>query len=311
MIIYGQGAIRCHPFVRDVMESAAARDLARFDRAFSGHIGFVLSNVVRAIVLGVTGGRPARPVAGVAGPYLGHLSRLSAAFVVVSDAAMAMLGGDLKRREKISGRLADALAWMYLASATVKHYWDEGQPEGDVPFLRWSCTLAIHHVQEALRGVLDNLPSRPAASLLRPIVFPLGARHRPPDDALGGALARALLDDREERRRLTRDIFIPAAEEPGLGHLEWALAKAAAAHAVEEKLKGAVRAGRLPRETGDALVHAAFEAGVLTAEERECLSEAAAAREESIRVDAFPGGPVEPPARPSMEPVTGLAPARA
>jgi acyl-CoA dehydrogenase len=121
MIIYGQGALRCHPYVREEMSAAAAGDLARFDRAFFGHVGSVVRNAVRALLLGLTDGRLARPTrAGSLGPILGRLSRLSAAFALVSDVAMATLGGQLKRREKISGRLADVLAWLYLASAAAK-----------------------------------------------------------------------------------------------------------------------------------------------------------------------------------------------
>jgi acyl-CoA dehydrogenase len=180
MIIYGQGAIRCHPYVREEIRALAAGDLAWFDRAVVGHLGFVVANAARAFLLGLTGARLARPqVPGPLAPHLRRLSRMSAAFALVSDAAMITLGGHLKRREKLSGRLADALAWLYLASASVKRFWDEGQPERDRPVLDWVCRHALYQIQSALGGLLDNLPNRLAARVLRWIVFPLGPATAP------------------------------------------------------------------------------------------------------------------------------------
>jgi len=288
MIIYGQGAIRCHPHVREEMKALADGDLARFDRAFFGHIGSVLTNTARAFLLGLTGARLARsPVRGPLARFLRQLSRMSTAFALVSDAAMATLGGQLKRREKLSGRLADALAWLYLASASAKRFWDEGQSERDRPLLEWVGRHALHQIQDALCGILDNLPNRFAARALRWVVFPLGARYRPPSDALGAQVARALLEDREERLRLTRDIYVPPPHEPGLGRLEAALDKVVEALAVEAKIRDALRAGRIDRAPGDALVELAREAAVITEEDCQLIRAADAARDEAIQVDAF------------------------
>jgi acyl-CoA dehydrogenase len=148
---------------------------------------------------------------------------MSAAFAVISDAAMATLGGKLKRREKITGRLADALAWMYLATAALKRYVDDGKPSRDLPFVHWGCAHALHQIQTAMTGILDNLPSRPVTWLLRPLLFPLGARYRPPSDRVGSAVARGLLEDRVARLALTADIYVPSSNEAGLGRLEAAL----------------------------------------------------------------------------------------
>jgi len=270
------------------MKALAEGDLARFDRAFFGHIGFVLTNAARAFLLGLTGARLARPpVPGPLAHHLRQLSRMSAAFALVSDAAMATLGGHLKRREKLSGRLADALAWLYLASASVKKFWDEEQPERDRPFLEWVCRHALYQIQAAFGGLLDNLPNRLAARVLRWIVFPLGACYRPPSDALGAQVARALLEDREERLLLTRDIYVPPPDEPGLGRLEAALDKVVEALAVEAMIRDAVRAGRIDRAPGDALVELALEAGVITEQDRRRVRVADEARDEVIQVDAF------------------------
>ncbi len=228
--------------------------------------------------------------------YLQRLTRFSAAFTLISDAAMGTLGAQLKRREKITGRLADALAWLYLGSAAVKRFSDDGKLDRDVPFVQWSAEHALHNIQTALAGVLDNLPNRPVAWLLRPLIFPLGKREKTPNDRLGASVARSLLEDNEVRRRLTADIYIPGPEEPGLGRLEAALSKAVDALAVETKIRDAVRAGLLDCVPGDLQVECALAAGVITEAEREKLKDADEARDEAIQVDAFDPAELQPSA---------------
>ena len=298
LIIFGQGAIRCHPYVRAEMESVASRDLARFDRAFFAHMGFIASNAVRCFAHALTGSRLARPsVPGPAGDYLARFTRMSAAFALVSDAAMATLGGQLKRREKISGRLADALAWLYLGSATVKKYWDDGRVEADLPFLRWGCEKALFEIETALVGVLENLPNRAAAWALGAAIFPLGSHREPPSDQVGAAVARALLDGREERLRLTRDIYIPPPGDPGLGRLEVALGKVVAAAPAQEKIKSAIRARNLERDPEETLLERAVASGVIGKAEGCLIREAEAARDDTIQVDEFDSRVVTPAPR--------------
>lgn len=289
MVVYGQGAIRCHPFALEEMEAVAGDDLERFDRAFFGHLGFVASAAARSLLLGLTRGYLERnaPARGLTRRTCQRLSRASAAFALVSDAAMATLGGRLKRREKITGRLADALAWLYIASATVKRFRDAGEPEGERSFAAWACEHALAEIDGALAGVLRNLPARPVAWLLAPLVFPWGRRDRGPDDAMGSDAARSLLEHESAREALTSGIFVPPPEEVGLGRLEAALEKAKPALAVEARLRRAVAEGKLDRAPGDALVAAALAAGVLTREDADRLASAQDARDEAIRVDAF------------------------
>jgi acyl-CoA dehydrogenase len=289
MIIYGQGAIRCHPLALEEMHAVEEDDLERFDRAFFGHLGFVATTAVRSLLLGLSRGHLERnvPKDGFARRVCQRLSRASAAFALVSDAAMATLGGRLKRREKITGRLADALAWMYLASAAVERFHDDGEPDGQRPFAEWACEHALAEIDRALTGVLRNLPARPVAWLLTPLVFPLARRERGPSDALGSEVARALLEDAPARESLTTGIFLPPAEEAGLGRLEAALRKAKPALAVEAKLRRAVAEGRIDRAPGDGLAAAGLAAGVVTREEVAQVEAAAELREEAVRVDAF------------------------
>jgi len=288
MIVYGQGAIRCHPFVQKEIEAVAANDLVAFDRALFGHVNLFVTRSVRAMLLALSGSRLAG-VPGVADTrrYYQHLSRFSAAFAILSDVAMGTLGGSLKRREKLSGRLADALAYLYLASATLKRYHDGPKARPDFALARWATELCLHRIQEALLGVLDNLPARGIGTLMRLVIFPLGARFRPPSDRLGSEVARDILEDREARRTLTEDVFVPPPDEPGLGALEAALDKAVRALPIETKLRDAVRAGRLDRAPGYLLDDLGVAAGVISGAEYELLNDARDARDEVIAVDAF------------------------
>ena len=287
MIVYGQGAIRCHPWVPKLIDAIAANDLSKLDRATFGYINFVFTRGVRALVLGLTGSRLASvPIDTELKRYYQQLTRFASAFAFVSDMCMATLGGSLKRHEKISGRLADALAWQYLAAAALKRYHDETKLASNYDLARWSAATALYRTQEALRGVLDNL-SGPLAVLARCLVFPLGAHLRRPSDLLGQRAARAILEDREARINLTQDIYVPGPNEPGLGELEAALDKAVRAIPVETKLRDAVRAGRLERAPKDQLDELGLAAGVITQAEYDTLADAQAARDAVVEVDAF------------------------
>lgn len=288
MIIFGQGALRCHPYAQHEIRAVAEGSLGKFDRAFFGHVGFVATNVVRGLLLGLTGGRISRkPVAGPVGRYYQRLNRMSAAFALCADAAMGTLGGSLKRKEQITGRLADALAWMYIASATLKRHYDDGQPRDDQYLVRWVCEHALHESQRALFGFFDNLPLRPVAIGLRWLLFPWGQRLRPPSDRLSQRVAESLLEEGETRVRHSELVYVPPSEDPGLGLLESALVTILAARPVEAKLKEAVREKRLAREPKETLAERGVEAKVITRDEAEELRAAQDARARAIAVDAF------------------------
>ena len=161
MIIFGQGAIRCHPWVLEEMNAAAKNDLVAFDRALFSQIGHVGSNKIRSLWLGLTGGRTsAAPTRDVTRQYYQQLNRLSANLALLSDVSMAVLGGSLKRRERISARLGDVLSQMYLASATLKRYDDEGRNEADLPLVHWGVQDALPHAEVAVDDLLRNFPNR-------------------------------------------------------------------------------------------------------------------------------------------------------
>ena len=291
LIVFGQGAIRCHPFVHDEMVTVAENDLPGFDRAFFGHVGFVYKNMARSFFLALTGGRLASaPVSDSTAGYFRAITRYSAAFALITDIALATLGGALKRREKISGRMADALAWMYIGSSALKRFHGEGRPARDRVVLDWSLQWALWKVQDALSGVIENLPNRAAAAILCPLVFPLGARRRPPSDDLGARVARDLLDDKELRLHLTSDIYVPKTDEPGLGKLESALDLVVAAQHVQNKVREAARTRRLGDLPREEMADEALSQGIITKDEHARLAAAEKARDDAIQVDAFDPG---------------------
>jgi acyl-CoA dehydrogenase len=212
---------------------------------------------------------------------------------------MLRLGGALKRREKISGRLADALAWLYLGSAVLKRFCNDGQPAQDRPLAQWAMDHALIQVEQALCGVIENMGGRATAALWRFILLPLEPRRRSTSDAVSAEVARALLQG-NARQRLTREMYVPPAEEPGLGHVERAFELVVRAAPIESKLRHLVREGRLDRAPMSSLADHARDAGLITATEHERVVEAEVARRRAIEVDAFdrfefvPKSPDEP-----------------
>ncbi len=295
LIIFGQGAIRCHPYVLQEMQATREADRAKasrdFDRAFWGHVRFTLANAARAFFTGITGSHWVTVPANAAPEnrrYYQQLTRFSAMFAFLSDVSMLVLGGGLKRREKLSARLGDILSLMYLASATLKRYEDEGRSRADKPLLDWAIWDAMFRAQNAFEGVISNYPGGFVAWLLRRILFPLGRPYVVPSDALGHEVAKLLIEPSATRDRLTAGTYLAKGEADILGTLELALEAAIAAEPIERKVRDAQKAGRIGGEQGEALARAALAAGILAPEEHATLVRAARLRDAAIRVDDFP-----------------------
>jgi acyl-CoA dehydrogenase len=251
LIVFGQGAVRCHPFVLREMAATQERNRARalhdFDAALYGHLRFAMRNFVRTLVLGVTGSHFVRvpdDIAPEARRYYQQATRLSSSLALVADVAMATLGGALKRKEKISARLGDVLSQLYLCSATLWRYEQEGRQPEDAPLMHWAIRDSMFKAQAALEGVLDNFPNPLLGALMRRVVFPLGRPYVVPSDALGHEVAKRLIEPSATRDRLTAGTFIGSPDEP-VGLLERALRKTIAAEPIERRIADAVRAGAL------------------------------------------------------------------
>ncbi|GIX26245.1 MAG: acyl-CoA dehydrogenase [Burkholderiales bacterium] len=293
MIIFGQGAIRCHPYV--LKEIAAIREAdpekarAAFDQALWSHIGFFLSNAVGSFIFGLTDGRGAgAPGAPALARYYEKLARYSAALAFAADLAMLTLGGSLKRRECISARLGDVLSQLYLGSAVLKRFEDDGRPAEDLPLARWGLEDILHRIEDAFAGLIQNFPNRPAAWLLRAVTLPLGRRQAPPGDRLSHEVAERLLAPSAVRDRLTAGMYLPKAAAEPLAQLERALEAAIRAEVVEAKIRAAAKEGALLLRGREDETKLALELGVITPEEFDALVEARALRREVIMVDDFP-----------------------
>ncbi|HZX31046.1 MAG TPA: acyl-CoA dehydrogenase [Rhodocyclaceae bacterium] len=299
LIIFGQGAIRCHPYVLAEMQAANNPDgeqgLKDFDRALWGHIGYVIKNGIRAFVMGITGSHFVSAPADVAPEtrrYYQQLTRFSSAFAFLADISMLVLGGSLKRREKISARLGDILAQMYLISATLKRYESEGCQQADAPLMHWAIWDAMYKAQQAFDGVIaHNYPSRLAGWLLDKVIFPWGHPYVVPSDAVGHQVAKLLIAPSATRDRLTAECFVHRTPEDPVGAIELALAATLEAEPIEAKIREAQKRGVFdgnPVANVRDIAIAAVEAGVITAAEFEVMKRRNALRDIVVRVDDFP-----------------------
>ncbi|MGA0586287.1 acyl-CoA dehydrogenase [Dyella sp. KRB-257] len=292
LMIFGQGAIRCHPYVLKEMQSLSIPDygdrLKAFDRALFGHIGFGLSNAVRAFTLGITGSA----IGEAAGDaytrrYYRKLNRYSAALALCADVFMGVLGGKLKFKEKLSARLGDVLSYLYIASAMLKRYEDTGRPEADRPLLAWAFHECVWRMQMALDGAIRNFPVRPVGWLLRVLVFPFGRREVPPSDRLGRRVAALITAPGEARDRLTEWAYLTPTANNTVGRLCALLPDVIAAEPVERKFQKAQKAGQFVSHEYDAQLLEAVKAGAITEGEAALLKRVRDASHEFISVDDF------------------------
>ncbi|MGM3175671.1 acyl-CoA dehydrogenase FadE [Dickeya lacustris] len=287
MIIFGQGAIRCHPYLLSEMRAAQESDLKSFDKALLGHIGHIAGNVVRSLWLGLTNGRTSRaPVRDATRRDYQRLNRLSANLALLADISMGTLGGSLKRRERLSARLGDVLSQLYLASATLKRYDDEGRQQADLPLVQWGIQDCLYQAEQAMLALLRNFPARGVALVLRGIIFPLGTVNSPTSDAQDSQLAKLLQTPSATRSRLGRGLYLKPGDNHPAAQLEQALDDILAAEPVHQKLSQA--AGHtLPFMRLDRLAEHGLAEGVISPEEARLLQQAETSRLRTINVDDF------------------------
>ncbi len=292
LMIFGQGAIRCHPWVLKEMQAAQHPDpdtrLNEFDRNLFGHIGFAISNAVRSLWFGLTAARFGRaPGDAYTRRFYRKLNRYSANLALVADTSMLTLGGKLKFKEKLSARLGDVLSQLYIASAMLKRYEDVERPAGDQPLLAWAFHDAAYKIELALSTALRNFPIRPVGWVLWMLVFPWGRRAQAPSDRLGHRVAALLLTPSEARDRLGEGAFLtPCANNPA-GRINFALAKVIAAEPVERKFHKALKSGEIAALEHDTQLHEAQLKGLLSSDEVALLQELQVLVHDAISVDDF------------------------
>ena len=293
LIIFGQGAIRCHPFVLKEMEATRNPDsqagIAQFDTALFGHMGFTLSNSMRSLVMALTFARlRGVPDHGPTRRYYQHIERFSASFAFAVDVAMLTLGGYLKKKESLSARLGDVLSAMYLASMVLKHYDNEGQPEADLPIVEWACRNLLYSAQEQLHGFLRNFPNRFLAGLMRVLIFPRGLTYFAPSDRLSHQVADLVTAPTPTRLRLGTHAYTTLNDRSPLGLLQEVLLLAEGAEQLEKRVREAgVKSGRVTALDLPGRISQAVAAGILTAAEGSSLAEFDRKVMQIVRVDDF------------------------
>lgn len=295
MIIFGQGAIRCHPYLLKEVNAAHDNNLDRailaFDEALAGHARFTLRNIGNSIVYALAGKyiKTNSPdnCAPETADYYRQLARFSASFACIADIGLMWLGGSLKRRERLSARLGDILSMLYLCSATLKRFEDDYRPGADLPLLHWSMQDALYRLQQALDEFLTNFPVPTVVGwVLRGLMFPLGKRCKPPTDALTHEVAKLMMEPGVVRDRLTSGIYLPMAEHEPLADLEQALQCVIECGAIETKLRQAVKSHKVT-EYGSQQIAQALQQHIITAEEAALLNKLNELRNRVVKVDDF------------------------
>jgi acyl-CoA dehydrogenase len=311
LIIFGQGAIRCHPFVLREMTAARNPDRTQgvddFDRALFAHVGFTISNAVRSFIMALTHARFTRaPVQGATARYYQHVVRFSASFAFAVDVAMLYLGGYLKKKENLSARLGDVLSCMYLASMVLKHHENQGRQPQDLPIVEWACRNLLYHAQEQLHGFLRNFPSRVLAAVMRALIFPRGRIYSAPGDRLGRTVAALVSAPTETRERLGELVYhTPRADNP-LALLQEALILAVQLEPLEKRIRvEGVKTGKVTALDLPGRVQQALAAGIISETEAAALRDYDRKVMDIINVDDFDphelGAQAEPAARSSAK----------
>jgi len=292
LMIFGQGAIRCHPWVLKEMQAAQLEDpvqrLKQFDGNLFGHIGFAFSNAVRSLFMGMTNSRFGEaPTSGITKRSYRKLNRYSANLALVADLSMLLLGGKLKFKESLSGRLGDVLSQLYIASAMLKRFEDEGRPASDEALMAYAFNDCVFKIERALSGALRNFPIRPAAWLLWMLVFPFGRRAQEPSDRLVHRAAAMLMSPSDARDRLAEGVFLtPCANNPA-GRINAALVKVILAEPVERKFLKALKNADIEALTFPEQLDEGVREGWISSDERKQLEELRELTWDAITVDDF------------------------
>ncbi|MDI1232526.1 MAG: acyl-CoA dehydrogenase [Methylobacter sp.] len=292
MMIFGQGAVRCHPYIQREMEALGNENseqaLQQFDQVLFEHIGSVLHNLAAGFWLGLTNARFVEvPGDQHSRRYFRQIARLSIGFALVADFALLTLGGSLKRKERISGRFADVLSNLYLCSCVLKNYQDQGSPQDDLPLLHWACQQTLHRAQQSLLAIFHTLPMRIPAYLLRAVLFPSGKPYSPPADHLIHQTAGLLLENSPTRDRLTHGIYINDKPDDVTGRIEVAFQVVLAATPVGAKIHAAQKQKQLPKGGVLDVLEAAISQAIISKKEAELIVSAEKARFAAISVDDF------------------------
>lgn len=294
LMIFGQGGTRCHPYVIDAMTlaggDATKENMNAFDKVIKHYIGYTIRNFTRVLGTALTGGRFIQiKNADSTRYYYQQVTRMSYALALIADLSMALLGGSLKRRERLSARLGDVLSHLYMASAVLKYYEESDSKKDEEIYMKWSLSLCLYRIQEAFDGLFMNFPVKPLGRVFKKLVFPFGLPYQMPSDALCQAISKSMLKPSSLRDKITKHCFVGEDKNDQTGRMEYALSLSVKSMPPTKKLMEAVKKGVIyKKETLLNQIESAQEQGILNDEEAILLKEYEAARLDALKVDSFP-----------------------
>lgn len=291
LMIFGQGAIRSHPYALKEIQALMDGDVKKFDDNFWKHIGHVFKNAIRSLLLSITRGSiVASPVKGKAAKYYRKLAWASASFAFMSDIALGSYGGALKMKEKLAGRYADILSWMFLATATLRRFEAEGSRKEDEDYFIWAMDHSFYRIQTAFDEIYAEIEVAGLSWLFK---GPIGLWSRinrigkKPADRVGQNVAQAMQVRGEQRDRITYGIYLPFTRDEALGKYEYALSQIEKTFPVYKKLYKATKKGIIPKSHPLKQLESALEKAVITLEEAKMVQDTEEARFDAITVDEF------------------------
>lgn len=291
LMIFGQGAMRCHPYVRDESASLMNKDekegFEQFSKLMKKHIGYIIKNTARTFWYGITCGATAKGYSSKFNKYYKRITRLSTVYACVNDIALVTLGGALKHKERLSARLGDVMSYLYMACAVLKYYKDNGEEAADDLFVSWSLQHCLYEAQNALYEIFTNFPNKALAGTWRFMAFPYGKPFKKPDDRLDHKLAQALLKDEKTRQRMKSMCYVPEDEKDPVGRVELAYQAVLAAIPVQKKIKDAIKAGTIPKASWTNSIDKARQHNVITDDEVTLLKDVMKRVNEVIQTDEF------------------------
>ncbi len=291
LMIFGQGAMRCHPYIREESESLMnpneKEGYEAFSKLMKKHMGYLTKNILRTFWYGISCGATATGYHSKFNVYYKRITRLSTAYAAINDIALISLGGALKRKERLSSRLGDVMSYLYMACAVLKYYKDQGEKSEDDIFVEWALQHCLYQAQDALVETLRNFPNRMLATSLKFIAFPYGKPYKKPKDILEKKISHALLKDTKTRQRMKAKCYVPEDEKDPVGRVEHAYQMVLKAIPIQQKIKDAIKAKKLEKGPWQSLIDKARASGVISDEEITLLKEVEKTTNSVIQVDEF------------------------
>ncbi len=288
LIIFGQGILRCHPFLWQEMRALDQKNWSDLDHLLVQHLRFFSKNLIKIFGFVLYLDRFfTKPIPKILSRYYRQITRMSLALSVASDVSLLILGGSLKRKENISARLGDVLSYLYLASSVLKLQQVQSSEE-DKCHAIWALQYCLYQIQDAFDQFFNNFPKKIVGRILRWIIFPFGRSYRLPDDTLDARLVQTMTQPSAFRDRLTRGCYVGDRLEDAVYCVESAFQRYSEIKPIYDKLRQAVHEKHIPYDLNkiqQALL--AKEQGILTEAEQLALCNAEKLRFEALQVDAF------------------------